>query len=115
MSERMTDEAYEAAEESAVELAFQECPPCTCDGESGEDTIHRPGCPRYAMIAALDEVLDESTRARSEEARLLEENRKQAEQIKALADAMEAAREYGMSSQKAWDATTMALRLVGRL
>lgn len=78
------------------------------------------------------DVANEAARARSEEARLLEENRTQAEQIKALADALErSARWLGWNDETpCWceDAhqhetaqrqdcklNTAALRLCGRI
>lgn len=65
----------------------------------------------------------EARRARSEEARLLEDNRKQAETIKALADALDGARvamhrgEFGDKGRD-WhvpEQVDAALRLVGRI
>lgn len=108
MSERMTDEAYEEAEEKAVELAFQECPACACNGESGMDTIHMSACPRYAMVLALDAVLDEATRAREAERVGLEA----LAVIKALADAL--TRRIEHHAECPCDACS-ALRLARRL
>lgn len=74
---------------------------------------------REMTSSALTFATDEAIRARSEEARLLEENRKQAETIKALADALENAKRRLAAPENATIRDRMdidaALRLAGRL
>ena len=113
MSQRMTDEAVANARRDAGAALDLDC---ECDPDA-----HEPGCFEHEAGTAFVALETDHDRARSEEARLLEDNRSQAEQlrqkdaqIQALADALRRAEPFITDGETA-AAVDAALRLAGRV